>query len=76
MKITTKGQVTIPQKLRERYGLLPESEVTFEAADNGVLIRLAANREAELDRRLSKATGSASVHLTTDEIMRITRGED
>jgi len=60
MKITTKGQVTIPKRLRDRYG---------------VLIRRATSREAEIDRRLSRATGAASVPLTTDEIMRLTRGE-
>ena len=29
MKITTKGQVTIPQDLREVFGLLPNTEVEF-----------------------------------------------
>ena len=29
MKITTKGQVTIPVEIRERLGLLPETEVRF-----------------------------------------------
>ena len=76
MKITTKGQVTIPQRLRERYGLLPDSEVIFEPADNGVLIRAATSREAEIDRRLTRATGAASVPLSTEQIMRLTRGED
>ena len=75
MKITTKGQVTIPKRLRDRYGLLPDSEVVFEAGENGVLIRRATSREAEIDRRLSRATGAASVPLTTDEIMSLTRGE-
>ncbi len=76
MKITTKGQVTIPQRLRERYGLLPDSEVIFEPAEDGVLIRPATSREAEIDRRIAKAAGAASVPLSTDQIMRLTRGED
>ena len=29
MRITTKGQVTIPQDIRERFGLLPHTEVEF-----------------------------------------------
>jgi hypothetical protein len=49
--------------------------VAFEPTENGVLIRRATSREAEIDRRLAKATGAASVPLSTDEIMRITRGE-
>ncbi len=76
MRMTTKGQITIPQKLRERYGLLPDTEVAFEATDRGVLIHPAHDREEELDRRLARATGSATVPITTDEIMRLTRGEE
>ena len=75
MKITTKGQVTIPHPLRERYGLAPDTEVSFEATDRGVLIRPARTRTEEMDRRLEKATGSATVPLSTDEIMRLTRGD-
>jgi AbrB family looped-hinge helix DNA binding protein len=75
MRITTKGQVTIPQRLRERFGLTPATEVDFEATDRGILIRPARSREEELRQRLMKATGSATVPITTDEIMRLTRGE-
>jgi AbrB family looped-hinge helix DNA binding protein len=32
MRITTKGQVTIPVEIREKLGLLPNSEVEFEVA--------------------------------------------
>jgi len=76
MRITTKGQVTIPRKLRAEYGLTPDTEVSFEATDRGVLIRPARTREEELDRRLTKATGCATIPLTTDEIMSITRGDE
>ncbi len=76
MKITTKGQVTIPRKLRIECGLTPDTEVSFEATDRGVLIRPARTREEELDRRLTKATGSATIPITTDEIMSITRGDE
>lgn len=75
MKITTKGQVTIPRLLRVRYGLDPDTEVFFEGTDRGVLIRPARTRAEEMDRRLAKATGSATVPLSTEEIMRLTRGD-
>ncbi len=65
--------MTIPQRLRERFGLLPETEVDFEATERGVLIIPAKERERELERRLERATGSATVPITTDEIMRLTR---
>jgi AbrB family looped-hinge helix DNA binding protein len=38
MKITSKGQVTIPQDVRERHGLLPATEVRF--IDDGDSVRL------------------------------------
>jgi AbrB family looped-hinge helix DNA binding protein len=39
MKITTKGQVTIPVEIREKLGLLPNSEVEFEVMGQTVRIR-------------------------------------
>ena len=76
MKLTSKGQVTIPQALREKFGLLPETEVTFEEADGGVLIKpAAATRRREAEAWLKRARGSATAKLTTDEIISLTRGE-
>lgn len=76
VRITTKGQVTIPQKLRAQYGLDPDTEVTFEAMDRGVLIRPARSRDEDLKRRLARATGSATTRMSTDEILQLTRGEE
>jgi AbrB family looped-hinge helix DNA binding protein len=76
MKITTKGQVTIPQELRERYGLLPHTEVSFTPVEDGVLIRSTKTQAELIDERLARANGSATTPLTTDEIMQITRAED
>lgn len=76
MKLTSKGQVTIPQALREKFGLLPQTEVVFEEAENGVLIKPAvATRRREAEAWLKHARGSATAKLTTDEIMSVTRGE-
>ena len=41
MRITSKGQVTIPIEIREKLGLLAETEVTFEVAGDAVRIRKA-----------------------------------
>lgn len=38
MKITSKGQVTIPQRFRLKFGLLPHSEVAFEEIDGRVVL--------------------------------------
>lgn len=76
MKLTSKGQVTIPQALRQRYGLAAQTEVTFEAAEGGVLIKpAAAPRLQRLKAALRRSRGSAETGLTTAEVMRLTRGE-
>ena len=76
MKITTKGQVTIPHKLRERFGLLPNTEVTFKAVEEGVLIKPCKSKLELLDKRLERATGCATIPVTTDEVMNMTRADD
>jgi AbrB family looped-hinge helix DNA binding protein len=77
MKLTSKGQVTIPQALREQFGLHPDTEVIFEAVPDGVLIRPAtAARRRRLESSLRRARGSATAKRSTAEIMRLTRGED
>ena len=76
-KMTSKGQVTIPQHLREKFGLFPATEVAFEESEGGDLIKpAAASRRRQAERWLKHARGSATVKLTSDEIMRLTRGED
>jgi len=74
MKITSKGQVTIPQEIRESMGLLPDTEVEFVVKGNIVQIvksRRSESRGAKLVRRLR---GSAKGGMSTDEIMKLMRG--
>lgn len=76
MKVTVKGQVTIPQALRKRYGFTPGAEVEFVAGPEGVQLRARRKRRraaSRFDVWLSKATGSATSHMTTDELMSLTR---
>jgi AbrB family looped-hinge helix DNA binding protein len=74
-KISTKGQVTIPQELRDRLGFVPGTRVEFEASGDEILIRRTAEGSTRARAWLERATGSASVAMTTDEIMALTRGE-
>lgn len=76
MRITSKGQVTIPAHLREKAGLLPQTEVEFDFDGEAVrIVRAAEQGEGGRGRRLvSRLRGSATVKLTTDEIMALTRG--
>lgn len=78
MKITTKGQVTIPQTIREQLGLLPYTEVEFEVVDDWVRMRKAETAEGIGPRGravLASLRGSARGGMTTDQIMALTRGE-
>ena len=76
MRITSKGQVTIPVEIRERLGLLPNSEVDFEVEGNAVRIRRARGRRARGRGRsiVAHLRGKASGGMATDEIMALTRG--
>lgn len=76
MKITSKGQVTIPQEMRERYGLHPQTEVEFATGDGGVVIRPARTKKGRFREWMTRARGSATMKISTDEAMRMTRGED
>ena len=75
MRITSKGQVTIPIEIREQAGLLPNTEVEFEFDGTVVLIRSSskAGRESRGSLLLRRLQGSATVQMTTDQIMALTR---
>ena len=76
MRITSKGQVTIPQVFRERFGLLPHTEVEFVEEAGVVVIRKAEGGNRQARAWVRRYRGTADAGLTTDEIMRLTRGED
>jgi len=76
MRITTKGQVTIPQGIRERYGLLPHTEVEFVEEEGTVVLRKAEGGNRQAREWVRRYRGTADAGLTSDEIMRLTRGED
>jgi len=78
VQITSKGQVTIPQEIRNRLGLLPHTKVAFELAGDHARIRKAGREAGESARgrlALEAIRGSAEVRMNTDEIMALTRGE-
>lgn len=75
MRITSKGQVTIPVDIRERFGFLPDTEVEFVVQNGGVrLVRRAERRsEGRGSKIVRRLRGSGSVRMTTDQIMALTR---
>lgn len=81
MRVTAKGQVTIPKPIRDRLGIGPGSEVDFVTTDDGVHL-VAVNENVsreEASRRfretLDRMAGTLDLGgLTTDEYMEWLRG--
>jgi antitoxin PrlF len=74
--LTSKGQVTIPKRLRDHLRLKPGAEVQFEVIADGRVVILAKTKSGK--SRFAKLVGSAKgkgPNMTTDEIMALTRGE-
>jgi AbrB family looped-hinge helix DNA binding protein len=75
MNVTSKGQVTIPIEMRERLGILPNTRVEFRLRGQEIVLR-----KVESDRRrgreiVGRLRGKGSSKLSTDEILRLTRGD-
>jgi AbrB family looped-hinge helix DNA binding protein len=75
MRVTSKGQVTIPIEVRDRFGILPHTEVDFEVHGNTVrLVKAPAKRAAGRGAGVvARLRGSADVRMSTDEILALTR---
>ena len=73
MRITSKGQVTIPQEIREKLGLLPNTEVEFIVEGRAVRIVKARARRTRGKSVVSRLRGRASVSMSTDDILALTR---
>ena len=75
MRITSKGQVTIPLELREKLGLLPNTEVEFTIDRDAVRITKAKSGARSRGREIVEhMRGRGTGALTTDQIMKLTRG--
>ncbi len=74
MRVTTKGQVTIPQHIREKMGITPYTEVDFIEEDGRVIL-VKQNRTASVPQTFRRVRGLATVKMSTDEIMALTRGD-
>lgn len=74
MRVTSKGQVTIPVDLREQFGLLPDTEVDFVVDGDAVKIVPAEPRRPDRGTRvIERLRGTATTRMSTDEIMELTR---
>lgn len=76
MRITSKGQVTIPAEIRERAGLLPHTEVEFQLEGKVVRIvraKTKRGKEGRGARLVAHLRGRGDVAMSTDAIMALTR---
>ena len=74
MRITSKGQVTIPKGIRERAGLLPNTEVDFRVA-NGRVVLIPLGKPNSRGKAAAEGLRGSLKHLkkSSDELMALTR---
>lgn len=75
MRITAKGQVTIPAEIREHLGLLSGTEVDFVVDGDAVRIerRVAGRRGGRGAKVVRGLRGTGTIQISTDEILALTR---
>ena len=76
MRLTSKGQVTIPQDIREKLGLLPYSEVEFDIVGDSVRIRKKKGTKTRGQRLVEHMRRAPKPKMTTDELMALMRRDD
>ena len=76
MRITSKGQVTIPQEIRRRAGLAPNMEVEFTIENGKIVLRKSRQQKGRGELAVERLRRARPVTtLSTDEILALTRGE-
>ena len=73
MRVTRKGQVTIPLDVRRKVGILPDTDVEFAVRGNTVILKKASGKGRRGTRLIQSMRGRATSRLTTDQIMALTR---
>ena len=73
MRVSEKGQITIPKELRDALGIDHGTEVEFERHENSIVVRKVTSGPTRGERRVKRLRGRGDVAMTTDEIMALTR---
>lgn len=74
MRVSEKGQVTIPKELRDGLGIGNGTEVTFERHGEQLIIRKISDGNPRGRRLAERLQGRGDIEMSTDEIMALTRG--
>jgi AbrB family looped-hinge helix DNA binding protein len=69
MKISERGQITLPKKIRDRHGLKPNTEVEVIEVGQQIVIQKKQTRDLPVNAVRGVLVGHASAK-TTDEVMR------
>lgn len=75
MKVSEKGQITIPKELRDALGIGAGTEVECERNDDTIVVRKSSHAPTRGRRLAERLRGRGDVAMTTDEIMALTRGD-
>ncbi len=81
MRVTSKGQVTIPKEIRHRHGIRAGSKVEFVEKGSDVVVRKGGSEPADDDGKdafaahLDRVPGVVDIGMSTDDFMRLMRGE-
>ncbi|CAN5531406.1 MAG: AbrB/MazE/SpoVT family DNA-binding domain-containing protein [Iamia sp.] len=73
MKVSDKGQITIPKEIRDALGIGAGTEVEFERAADEIVVRKVTGGQTRGDQIADRLRGRGDVQMTTDEIMALTR---
>ena len=76
MRVTSKGQVTIPQALRRKANIVPESEVEFWYENGVIHLRKKTSGKGGRGRKIvARMKATTKISMSTEDIMKLTRGE-
>jgi AbrB family looped-hinge helix DNA binding protein len=75
MRVSDKGQVTIPKELRDALGIGAGTEVEFERRKDVIVVRKTRQATGRGTRVVERLRGRGDVEMTTDEIMALTRSD-
>ena len=75
MRVTSKGQVTVPIEIRQRFGINEDTEVEFEVVGDVVQLRKVSSTGSRGRRVLGRLLEAPYAGPSTDELMALTRGD-
>ena len=73
MKVSSKGQITIPLSIRQKLGILPNTSVQFVEDKGRIYIEKDISKDNERGKMLLESMSNIKINMSTEEIMRLTR---